>query len=218
MRLCRRKVLFVALTLIGCAAPPPRVTPAPMPAIAPSPTAAPSLVLHLVPGESRASYAVRERWLRDDVTVTVYAATQIVSGTIALDPLQPATAQLNGVRVNLFAIQSDDAERDQEVRYDYLQADTFPDARFVPKAINGLPESYVLGNELGFVIEGDLTVRDITRPVVFDISARFDGQKLSGVAKGGFKLTDFGITPPSKVGITVVEDYVVAELKFVAIP
>jgi len=175
-------------------------------------------VLHLVPGESRASYAVRERWLRDDVTVTVYAATQIVSGTIALDPRQPATAQLDGVRVNLFAIQSDDAERDNEVRYDYLQADDFPDARFAPRAITGLPESYMLGNELGFVIEGDLTVRDITRLVTFDVSARFDGQKLSGVAKGGFKLSDFGITPPSKVGITVVEDYVVAELKFVAVP
>jgi polyisoprenoid-binding protein YceI len=198
--------------------------PAPTPAIAPSqlPTstsiAAPRVVLHLVPGESRASYAVRERWLRDDVTVTVYAATQIVSGTIALDPLQPATAQLDAVHVNLFAIQSDDAERDREVRYDYLQADAFPDARFVPTAINGLPESYELGNELGFVIEGDLTVRDITRPVTFDVSAHFDGQKLSGVAKGGFKLSDFGITPPSKVGITVVEDYVVAELKFVAVP
>ena len=208
---------LIALALIGCVAP-PRVTPAPTTVVKSTATAASRLVLRLLPGESRASYAVRERWLRDDVTVTVYAATQIVSGTISLDPLSPASAQLDTVRVNLFAIQSDDAERDHEVRYDYLQAETFPDAFFTPTAITGLPARYMLGDEISFTIAGDLIVHDISQPVTFKVSARFDGRRISGKASGGFKLTDFGITPPSKVGITVVEDYVVAELQFAAEP
>ncbi len=176
----------------------------------------PRVVLRLIPGESRASYAVRERWIRDDVTVTVYAATHVLTGEVSLDPSSPVTAQLQPVQVNLFAIRSDDPERDSEVRLGYLQANLFPDARFVPKTITGLPISYIPGSEVTFDIAGDLTVRDITRPVVFRVTASFDGTHLRGTATVSFTLTGFGIKPPSKVGITVVEDFVVVELNFVA--
>jgi hypothetical protein len=41
---------------------------------------------------------------------------------------------------------------------------------------------------------------------------------LSDRARGAFTLSEYGITPPSKVGITVVEDRVDVSLDFSAIP
>ncbi len=71
------------------------------------------------------------------------------------------------------------------------------------------------GQPFSFTLAGDLTVRDVTRPVSWAVEALLEGNALSGRATTGVKMSDFGIQPPN-LRILRAEDEVALELAFVA--
>ena len=55
---------------------------------------------------------------------------------------------------------------------------------------------------------GDLTVREVTQPIAFDVTARLVGDTLTGVATARAKMSDFGIDPPNFANtLTVADDF-----------
>ena len=93
----------------------------------------------------------------------------------------------------------------------------FPIARFVPTNIEGLPDSYSAGQELTFKVTGDLTVKETTRPVTFDVTARIEGDTLVGTATTTILMSEYGVGPITLAGILGTEDEVKITLTFVAI-
>lgn len=222
----------------GAPAPAPTATTPPQP---PTPTAAPAatpesaapaeatatpesaspgastITLKIVPDESKASYAVDETFLnQNNRLVTAVGMTTLVNGEIILDPQNPANTRVGEITVDISALKSDSDRRDNAIRRDWLESAKYPIARFVPTAYEGLPASYEIGQELSFKMTGDMTVRDTTIPVTWDVVARYDGSQLVGTATTQIKMSSFNFAAPSIAGILRAEDDARLVLEFVA--
>ena len=65
---------------------------------------------------------------------------------------------------------------------------------------------------------GDLTVKETTRPVTFDVTASLQGDTLTGRAETTILMSDFGVGPISILGVLTTEDQAKLILEFVARP
>ncbi|MCS7060960.1 MAG: YceI family protein [Anaerolineae bacterium] len=175
------------------------------------------VTLKIVPEESKASYAVDETFLnQNNRLVTAVGVTTIVNGAITLDTQNPANTQVGEITVDISALKSDSDRRDNAIRRNWLESANYPIAKFVPKSYEGLPSSYEIGQELTFKMSGDMTVRDTTISVTWDVVARYDGKQLSGTATTQIKMSSFNFDPPSIAGILRAEDDAKLTLEFVA--
>jgi polyisoprenoid-binding protein YceI len=104
--------------------------------------------------------------------------------------------------------------RDNYIRRNTLQTDTYRDAVFVPTAVEGLPSPLPTSGDVSFKMTGDLTVRDVTQQVTWDVQGTVAGNELTGTAKTAFKFGDFGMTPPTTMRVLSIEDNIILELTF----
>jgi polyisoprenoid-binding protein YceI len=91
---------------------------------------------------------------------------------------------------------SDEAHHDNYIQGNTLQTAQFSTAEFVPTGADGAPAELPVAGEAAFALAGELTLHGVTRPVVWDVTARFGGATLAGQASTQVKLTDFGMMPP----------------------
>ncbi len=131
--------------------------------------------------------------------------TSGVSGTLSFDD-QTGEILKAEVDVDLATIDSGNGLRDGRMRNEFLQTDKFPKATLTIDKLEGYPkfsEWKKWGTKQTGKIYGQLTIRNITRPVIWDAEAIYLGKELRVNAKGQIKMTDFGITPPSLAFVTV---------------
>lgn len=233
----KRFLLFLTLLVLlaGCGAgvetpapdeptvAPAEATAAPAPSIPAS--AVPGMrTFVVVPGESTASYLVDEEFFAAALSkynisagkkVTV-GSTQEVAGSLALElgadqPLGP-----NRFTVDLPSLTSDQSLRDGWIRDNALESNKFPEAVFVATSISGAPGSYTDGTEVSFQMVGDLTVRSISLPATFDVTATLSGDTITGVAEAKVKMSDFGVTPPNFANTLVVADLFTIRIELTA--
>jgi len=67
-------------------------------------------------------------------------------------------------------------------------------------------------------IDGDLTVRDVTRPVQFAVKLVHSENAFTGEATTNILMSDFEVGPIDLAGILKTEDEVKVTFKFVARP
>ena len=85
------------------------------------------------------------------------------AGTIEFDAANPANSKVN-VTIQVASIDTKDAQRDGHLKSDdFFSAETFPTITFVSTKIT--PK----GGE-DFQVEGDLTIRDVTKSVVLPVT------------------------------------------------
>jgi polyisoprenoid-binding protein YceI len=172
----------------------------------------------IVPTESEVRYEVAETFLRDNRLATAIGVTQEIEGAITVDPENPQNSTIGVITIDISAFTSDEDRRDQAIRDRWLESATYPIATFEPTEITGLPETYTEGDELSFQVTGDMTVRETTNPVTFDVTAQVMDGELVGTATTDIKMTDFGFDPPDIAGILRAEDDVQLIFDFVARP
>lgn len=207
-----------APTVAPAATPTESAAPAEATAAAePAPAGASTITLKIVPDESKASYAVDETFLnQNNKLATAIGVTTIVNGDITLDPQNPVNTIVGEITVDISALKSDSDRRDSAIRGNWLESAKYPLAKFVPTAYEGLPASYEIGQELTFKMTGDMTVRDTTIPVTWDVVARYDGSQLVGTATTQIKMSSFNFAAPSIAGILRAEDDAKLTLEFIA--
>jgi len=172
----------------------------------------------IVPTESEVRYEVAETFLRDNRLATAIGVTQEIEGTITVDPDNPQNSSIGVITIDISAFTSDEDRRDQAIRDRWLESATYPIATFEPTEITGLPETYTEGDEISFQVTGDMTVRETTNPVTFDVTAQVMDGDMVGTATTDIKMTDFGFDPPDIAGILRAEDDVRLTFDFVARP
>jgi polyisoprenoid-binding protein YceI len=202
------------------ATPPAAETSAPT--MEPAVNAAPAAglaVFNIIPGESQLQYEVGEVFINDNnrFAVAIGVSPQ-VTGEILIDRTAPQNSTIGTILADISQFKSDSGRRDNAIRGRYLESGRYPTATFVPTSIEGLPDSYQDGKEIPLVITGDLTIREVTRPVTFDAVVRLDGDQLSGQATTTILMSDFGFGPISIGGILNTEDEAKVTLTFVARP
>jgi polyisoprenoid-binding protein YceI len=181
------------------------------------PAAAGATVYKLVPGESVLQYEVGETFLNQgNVFNLAVGRTSQVAGEVTLDPATPQNSALGTFTADISQFASDSDRRDNAIRGRYLESSKYPTVTFKPTAVEGLPQTYQEGQEITFKVSGDLTIRDVTKPASFDVTAKLSGGALSGQAVTTILMSDFGFGPISIAGILNTEDQAKITLTFVA--
>ncbi len=176
-------------------------------------------VFKIVPGESQLQYEVGEVFINDSNRFAVaIGVTPQVEGEISIDRTAPQNSTIGTITADVSQFKSDNGRRDNAIRGRFLESERFPTVTFVPTQIEGLPDTYQDGQEFSLKISGDLTIRDITRPVNFDATVRLDGDQLSGQATTIILMSDFQFGPISVAGILKTEDEAKITLTFIARP
>jgi len=174
-----------------------------------------SRIYDLLPESTEARFLIGEI-LRGDPT-TVVGATNQVSGQIALNPDDLSTAAVGPIRVDARTLLTDDGFRNRAIAARILLSGVFQYSTFTPTAINGLPDAAEIGEPVQFQIEGDLTITEYTKPVVFDVTAVLvSDSRIEGQAAATIQRSDFDLFVPSATGVAGVEEDVVLEIDFAA--
>ncbi|OGO27487.1 MAG: hypothetical protein A2Z16_17265 [Chloroflexi bacterium RBG_16_54_18] len=144
-------------------------------------------------------------------------ATNQVAGEISLD-FDQKKALMGAIQVNARTLETDSDFRDRAINNEILETDEFEFITFVPTEISGLPQEVVIGEAIQFQVTGDLTIREVTQPVTFEITATLvDESRLEGYGKSIVLRSDYGLTIPSVPSVVDVSDEVLLEIDFVAL-
>lgn len=170
----------------------------------------------IVPEQSEASYEVQEQFLDQALPNMALGKTSAVEGQFQIDASGKPTGEVTDITVDLRSLTSDKNRRDQRIRERWLESNTYPYAKFVSTGMSDGPESYAEGEEITFKLSGDMTIREQTQPVTWDVTAKLEGDTVTGTATTQIMMADFGIEPPEIMGMLTVEDGVTVTLKFVA--
>ncbi len=237
--------VLLVLVLAACAAAPtpsaPPATPTSLPSPTPLPTpASPTTAAEaasdeaattnlrtyvIVPEESRAAYIVDEEFFEgalaklgiDAGEYDVVGSTQNIEGQLQIN-LADLSAPLgvNRFTVNLSTLSTDQSRRDNWIRENGPQFNNYPVAEFVATGVSETPATYTEGDEVQFKMNGDLTIREVTQPVTFDVTAKLDGDTATGVATAQLRMTDFGIEPPNFANTLTVANEFMVQVEFTA--
>jgi polyisoprenoid-binding protein YceI len=168
----------------------------------------------IVGAESTARYLAEEE-LADVGANTAIGTTNAIVGRIGLGP-DGAPVAGGTIEVDLRTLTSDQARRDNFLRRNTLQTDTYPLATFVVTGVEDWPGPLGEGQEARFTLRGDLTVHGVTKPVEWEATATRRGETIAGTAATTIQMTDFGITPPKVGPVMSIDEVVRLELAIVA--
>lgn len=154
------------------------------------------LTYTLVAGKSEASYAVREQLAQRDLPSDAIGKTNAITGSITIKPDGSIDSANSKFTVDLSTLQTDQAMRDNYVRRSILQTSQYPNAVFVPTQASGLPASIPQSGDISFQVTGNLTIRDVTKPVTWDVKGSIANDLASGTATTVFTFEDFNLTQP----------------------
>jgi polyisoprenoid-binding protein YceI len=169
----------------------------------------------IVPDESEALYSIDEVFISDNnALVTAVGRTTAITGSLTLNYADPAASTFDEFAVDISLLRSDRSRRDRAIRTRWLESATYPLATFQVTEVRGFPADPSEGQAIDFQLVGDMTVKETTRQVVWDVTATLEGDRLTGSATLATFLEDFNIPVPSIVGILRVTDGIQLTLDF----
>lgn len=165
--------------------------------------------------DSRVTFTLQED-LRGART-TVVGTTDQVAGQISINLADLSTAQVGTIAINARTLLTDNNFRNNAIRNRILNTDQYEFITFTPTQIIGLPASATIGQEINFQITGDLTIRDMTNPVTFDVTATsVSATQLSGTATATVTRAAYNLVIPTVPNVANVTDEVQLTIDFVA--
>lgn len=182
----------------------------------PSGQATARVVYQISPGDSLVRFELNEE-LRGQPK-TVVGTTDQVAGQIALNLANLSQTEVGVIQINARTLQTDNNFRNRAIQNEILDTGEFEFITFTPTAVEGLPAAANLGEEVSFTISGDLTIRDVTRPVVFEVTATATSEtELSGSASTVVQRADYNLVIPQVRQVANVEEEVELYIDFVAV-
>ncbi|MBK5269047.1 MAG: YceI family protein [Acidimicrobiia bacterium] len=164
--------------------------------------------------ESSVSFTLNEELRGADATVV--GSTDQVAGEIVVDFDNPSASLLGDVVVNARTFATDSNNRNRAIRGIILNTDTFEFITFSPTSIDGLPTGPT--DEFTFTVTGDLTIRDTTKPVTFDVQVSGSADRIEGSASSTVNRADFDLLIPNVPFVANVDEEVSLKIDFVALP
>ena len=126
------------------------------------------------------------------MVTTVRGKFHEVDGTLTLDEANPA-ASVGSFTIKAASLNTGVEQRDGHLRSgDFFDAETYPDITFTSTEVR--PKG---GSD--YAVTGDLTIRDVTRPITFDVEflgnyAGFQGQRAGFHGTTKLNREDYGLT------------------------
>ena len=183
-------------------------------------TSTPTSVLHtfqIVPAQTTASYSVYENLIfQNKPNNDAIGTTHGVKGSFRVQTGPSPLISAMTITIDLTTLQTDSQMRDNYVRRNALQTDTYPLATFVSVSTQGMPSSYTDGQSIHFQLTGNLTMHGKTNKAVFDVQGKVVGKSITGTASSTLYMTDYGITPPNLANIAISQNKVLVTITFTA--
>ena len=189
--------------------PEPTATPELLPTVAPEPEP-PAGAGYVIGEGSEATFTVNEKLAWLDLPNDAVMRTTGLTGNIYLD------GQASVIDLDLHSMTSDSDRRDG-----YVQRRMFPDHRvatFTVADLGDLPDPLPEGEVISREVQGELSIRGVTKPIVFEIEARLDPGKLFVLGRTTFTWDELEIPPPNIPGRIQVKDEVRVEVLLSAVP
>lgn len=161
-----------------------------------------------------ARYRVREQLARLDFPNDAVGETRAITGAIELEADGRVVREASRFEVDLSALQSDSDRRDNFIRRRTLETETYPMAVFVPTEVRGLPWPVPTDDELEFEVVGEMTIRDVTRPITWQVTASADGGAFIGTARTRFTFGTFDLEIPRVASVLSIRDDIRLEYEF----
>jgi polyisoprenoid-binding protein YceI len=121
------------------------------------------------------------------------------------------------ILINARTLQTDNSFRNRAIQNSILDTGQYEFITFSPVEIRDLPSSANIGEEIHYSIVGDLTIRDITRSVTFDVRVIVVSEsEMIGSASGVINRSDYNLHIPSVPNVANVEEEVELYIDFVA--
>ncbi len=209
--------------------PEPTDTPVPEPEPAPTATAVPQeeseaesvespvvgRTFVIAPEESEARFIIDEELFGQPKTVV--GTTSALSGELTVVAANPSASQIGVIQIDADTFITDHNRRNGAIRRFILQSNRHRYITFNATALTGLPAEVAVGEEVQFEISGDLTVREITKPVLFDVTLQVVSEtEIQGTASTVVALETFELTIPQVPSVANVGEEFIVEFDFVA--
>ena len=153
-------------------------------------------------------YRVRERLASLSADSDAVGRTSSITGTATI----AASGSGNSVTaaafsVDMTSIASDRPMRDNRLRGDGIQTDSFPTSTFKLTTPVVLPAAATTGAQVTLTLHGDLTLHGVTKTVDIPATAQLNGSAIQVVGALAFPFSDFSINAPNIGGFVAVEDH-----------
>jgi polyisoprenoid-binding protein YceI len=153
-------------------------------------------------------YRVREKFADLPAPSDAVGRTSAVTGQLVVDGLSVTAVD---VKADLRQLRSDKEMRDQRIRTDGLESDSFPTAEFAltePLVFASQPAE---GETVKRDAKGTLTLHGVTKEVAIPLQARWTGDQIEVVGSLPIVFADYGISTPTTF-LATVEDHGTMEL------
>jgi len=183
---------------------------------APHPAASKSMRLKytVAPIGNEARYRVREQLAGRDLPNDAIGTTKEITGRVVFGADGHVLKDSSRIVVGLSTLQSDQKRRDNYLRTHTLETEKFPQVELVPVQFDGLAGPLSPGESKSFSMIGDLTVRGVTHPTTWQVTARTQGNDIVGTASTMFTFKDFAIDQPKVSVVLGVADTIKLEYDF----
>ncbi len=157
---------------------------------------------------SKITFEVEEELGRAPIRFKAVITGEGLSGVANLDG-QPSV-----VTLDLHSLESDQQFRDQ-----YIRSSLFPDT---PEAVvtvgqlPDLPQSFLDGEETTGQLTGSIKIGETVTPLVFDVTARNDGNAINILARTTFTWEQLGLAKPTARSVVYLADEVAVQVLLVA--
>jgi polyisoprenoid-binding protein YceI len=147
----------------------------------------------------------------------VIGTTDQVAGQIAINLADLSQTEVGVIQVNARTLATDNDRRNNAIKNFILSTDQYEFITFTPTEITGLSGSAEPGQAVTFQVAGNLTIKDVTQPVVFELTVQGDSaNQLTGTATAVIQRSDYGLSIPSVPNVANVGEEVTIEINFVA--
>ncbi len=190
---------------------------APTAASADANTSASAQLYKIDPAQSEVRYQVNETLFNQNNRFnTAIGKTKGIAGELRVNFAQPSQSQIGDIVIDISQFTSDESRRDNFIRRTGLESAKYPQATFKTTSITGLPDKVAVGDDIKLTITGDLTVKETTKPVTWNVDLKVGDKQLTGSASTQVLMSDFGVGP-LKLPILATEDQVKLSFDFVAL-
>lgn len=177
-----------------------------------------TLTLVLAPDGNEARYRVREQLANLEFPNDAVGATSAITGALVLDAQGAVVPAESKFVIDVTTLKSDKERRDGYLQRRTLETALYPTVTLVPTVLRGLPWPLPTSGAFTFEMEGDLTIKAVTRAVRWQVEAVAADGGFSGTVSTSFRFEAFELAQPNVSVVLSVENDIRLEYDFRLVP
>ncbi len=161
-----------------------------------------------------ARFIAKETFVGVELPFEPVGVTPGVTGSIVFGADGKVDAKASKITVDLTLLKTDNTSRDGQLKRQTLETTQYPNAVLVPTAITGLATPVPLDGTLSFTLIGDLTIRNVTKPTTWTVTATAKDGRYVGTAKTTIRFDQFELKKPTSMRVLSIVDELRLEYDF----